>query len=433
MRNRFTNLGWAVTVVVAVLPIAIWLVFGQSDWSTNKLIVENMGKMAGLAGLSLFVWDVILSARLKIFGRLFMGLDNMYRAHHIIGCIALILLLVHPMLLTSRYLLSSPISAYEFLKPSFEAPYRFLGSVTLASFAAIMLATLYLHLRYERLVLLMRLLGVLVFLGGLHAILVGGSDISNIPLLQAYILGMLGLAAIVYVYRSLFHGSFAKKYQYKVVKNTQRGEISEIWLMSEGEGIKHLPGQFAFIKIHTNGVPLESHSFTISSGGSEAGLRFSIKRLGDFTNALTKVKVGDAVEVDGPYGSFSNQVVTSQRQVWVAGGIGITPFLSMANDLGDSQQRVDLYYSLQNESQAVYLPELQALAKRHANLRLLPFYSDKDGFLTADYIDAQSKNLDANTAYMVCGPPPMMKALRAQLRSRGVANKNIHTEEFSLL
>src|SRR5689334_8364337 len=104
MRNRFTNLGWLVTIIIAIIPVGLWLLTQPTQWGTAKLVVENLGKLAGLSGLSLFAWSVILSARLKVFGRLFMGLDNMYRAHHLIGCMALILLLIHPMLLTTRYL-----------------------------------------------------------------------------------------------------------------------------------------------------------------------------------------------------------------------------------------------------------------------------------------------------------------------------------------
>jgi predicted ferric reductase len=431
MRNRFTNLGWTVTIAVAIVPVLLWLLTQPTQWDTAKLIVENLGKLAGLAGLALFAWSVILSARLKIFGRLFMGLDNMYRAHHIIGCLAIILLLIHPMLLTERYLLSSPISAYEFLKPSFESPYRFLGEFTLTIFVALMIIVLYVKISQRRLITIMRLMGVLVFLGGIHAIFVGGSDVNALPLLQIYILSLLFVAAVVYLYRSIFHKSFAKFYNFSVSAIQHKGDIIELHMSPKDKMIDYLPGQFAFIKLEASGLLGESHPFTISQSPGTNQLRFSIKQLGDYTNALSEVKKGQSVKIDAPYGSFSNKVVTAKRQIWVAGGIGITPFLAMAGAL-ESGQQIDLYYSLKTKAEAVYLDELQTAAAAHSNLRLLPHFSDQSGFLTADTIYAQSKSLD-NAVFMVCGPPPMMKALRAQLRSRGVANKHIHTEEFSLL
>lgn len=432
MRNRFTNLGWLVTIIVGVIPILIWLLTQQTDWHTNKLILENLGKLAGLAGLSLFAWSLILSARLKIFDKLFLGLDNMYRAHHIIGAVALILLLAHPILLTSRYLLSSPISAYEFLKPSFESPYRTLGQLTLDIMIVLMVISIYFGIKQKWFVYVMRILGVLVFLGAIHAIFVGGSDITSLWLLQLYIFGLVGVAAIVYIYRSIFHGSFSKRYSYKIDNISHKGDVIELHLTSKTEIPKQLPGQFAFIKMKLPGVLGESHPFTISSSPSQKSLRFSIKQLGDYTNALSEIKKGSDVMIDAPYGTFSNQVVTSNRQIWVAGGIGITPFLAMAGDLKDTDQKIELYYSVQKNGEDIYLSELLADAKNFLNLNIIPFYTEKDGFLTAEYIQKHSGNFTQDTAFLICGPPAMMKSLRSQLRNMGVSRKSIHTEEFKL-
>lgn len=430
MRNRFTNLGWFITLIIALVPILFALVGHPQPPETTKTLLENLGKLCGLAGFALFTWSVILSARLKVFGRLFMGLDNMYRAHHIIACVGLVLILFHPMFLTSRYLLSSLISAYEFVKPSFESPFRFLGEFTLACFMLLMLMVLFLKLQQKRLVLIMRIMGALVFLGFIHAYLVGGSDISSILPLQIYMFGLVGLAAFVYVYRSIFHGNLQKYHEYSIGTITHKGDIIELHLSSQQESIDYLPGQFAFFKPEAKGILGESHPFTISQAPTKNQLRFSIKQQGDFTNALSEFKPGQKVKIDAPYGSFSNRVVTNQRQVWVAGGIGVTPFLAMASALERSQQ-IDLYYSLKNKSEAVYLDELQKDANKVKGLKVIPHFADQGGFLTAETIFNQSTDL-SDAAFLICGPPAMMKALRSQLRSYGIPNKNIHTEEFSL-
>ena len=229
MRNRFTNFGWLLTVVIALTPVAIWLFTQSTDWSTSKLIFENLGKLAGLAGLSLFAWNVILSARLKIYDKLFLGLDNTYRAHHIIGCIAFILLLIHPMMLVMRYLIVSPISAYEFIKPNLASPYKILGTLTLSAMMLIMFLVLYVNVRYNRFIMLQRILGALLFLGGIHALFVGGSDINSLVGLQIYIIGLLLLCASVYLYHSIFHTGFHKFYDYKLYLATSKGYVTERW------------------------------------------------------------------------------------------------------------------------------------------------------------------------------------------------------------
>lgn len=430
MRNRFTNTGWLITIIIALIPVVISLALHHTVSTDAKVLLDNMGKLAGLAGISLFAWSVILSARLKILDRLFLGLDNTYRAHHIIGCIALILLLVHPMLLTGRYLLSSPTSAYEFIKPSLESPFRLIGELTLAFYILLMISVLYIKLSQKRLVLVMRLLGLLVFFGLIHALFVGGSDLTSIPLLEIYILGLVGIAAAVYIYRSLFHKHFSKFYNYVVWDVVHKGDIIELHLASEAEALSYLPGQFAFIQIRKSGVLRESHPFTISMAPFDNRLRFSIKQLGDYTIALSEVTKGQKIKVDGPYGTFSNKIIKNPRQIWIAGGIGVTPFLAMAEGLDNSQQ-IDLYYSVKTKNDAVYLDELRKDAKKHPNLRIIPFSTDKYGYLNADIILKNSKNID-KAMYMICGPTAMMKSLRQQLKAKGVSNKQIHTEEFAL-
>jgi predicted ferric reductase len=251
-------------------------------------------------------------------------------------------------------------------------------------------------------------------------------------LLQIYILGLIAVAAIVYIYRSLAHGNFAKRHAYTISNIIHKSDIIELHLSSNDPILKQKPGQFAFIKMSLPGFMGESHPFTISSQPDQAGLRFSIKQLGDYTSALNSLKPGAEIMIDAPYGTFSNQIIKAPRQIWVAGGIGITPFLAMAGTLQDTNQIIDLYYSVQTKDQAAYLNELQTDAKQYANLRLIPFYTDQNGYLTAEVIQKTSGQFDNQTVFLICGPPPMMKALRRQLRELGVANKAIHTEEFSL-
>ena len=436
MRNRYTNLGWLITILVAIIPVALWLAAMPSQWNTPKLIFDNIGRLAGLAGMSLFAWNVILSARLKIYNKLFMGLDNTYRAHHIIGSLAYILLLIHPVAIAYRYFLSSPMAAFEFLKPSFASPFSALGSITLFSMSALMLVTLYMNVKYERFVLAQRLLGLLLFFGAIHAIFVGSSDLginSGLLALQAYIFGLIILAGVVYVYRSIFHGNFSKYYQYSLASVTSFGDIYELKLTPIGKPMAYLPGQFAFIKAEADGVLGQSHPFSMSGASTDTGepaIKFGIKSLGDYTKLMAEAKVGLKIKVDGPYGTFSNKVILNRRQIWVAGGIGITPFVAMAEALDDSQ-RVDLYYSTKTAQEAAYLPKLKQIARFKTNLTIIPFTANTNGFLTADYIFKTSSDL-TGAIFMICGPQLMMTNLKEQLKAMGVINKNINTEEFYL-
>lgn len=432
MRNRYTNLGWLVTLLIALIPIVLWQIAIPTPWDTPKNIAENIGRLAGLSGMALFAWNVILSARLKIYNKLFMGLDNTYRAHHIIGSSAFILLLIHPVFITYRYFLSSPISAYEFIKPNLASPFRLLGTIALALMMIFMIITLYINVKYEWFVMTQRLLGLVLFIGGVHAVFVGGSSLrGSVMSLTVYFGILMALAAIVYIYRSIFHGNFHKYFNYRIDRVDQRGnETYDLVLKPMDKPLDYKPGQFAFIKIETEGLLGQVHPFSMSSSPSDKYLSFGIKNLGEYTEELGEVKESLTVKVDGPYGTFSNLVVKNKRQIWVAGGIGVTPFLAMAKSLGKDQE-VDLYYSVKSANEAVYLKDLKELAKIKENLKVIEYSTDKQGYINADYIYKTSKDLD-DANFMICGPGTMMKALKSQLKAKGVPKRNINTEEFNL-
>lgn len=433
-RRKYFNLGGAITILIAITPVLLWLIAMPLDWGGAQNIFQSLGKLTGLAGMALFAWAVILSARFKIYNRMFHGLDNTYRAHHNIGSLAFILLLLHPLFLTIRYFLISPNSAYEFLKPNLLSPFRALGSIALFAMVLAIIITLYVKVSYKLFILAQRTLGLILFLGAIHAVFVGGSSLgfnsNGILSLQIYFGILIAIALIVYVYRSIFHGNFAKFYDYKLDDIRKSGSIYEIVLNPIGDKLNFVPGQYAFIKQDSKGLLGESHPFSMSSTPNDNKLRFGIKALGDFTSALESAEIGSVFKIDGPYGTFSNKVVKNPRQIWIAGGIGVTPFVSMAKSADETQQ-VDLYYALKTSHDAFYLSELEAIDKQKTNFKLIPYFEDKDGFLSADVIFNKSKNLeDAN--FMICGPSAMMKTIKKQLRQKGVKSKNINTEEFNL-
>ena len=433
MRNRYTNFGWLVTVIVGIIPALLWFTATQMQWGSASQIFDNISRLAGLSGMALFAWNVILSARLKIYNKLFMGLDNTYRAHHVIGSVAFILLLIHPLAVTMSYFLVSPLSAYEFLLPNLSKPFLIIGWITVFCMAFLMLVTLFIKVKYELFVMAQRLLGLLLFVGSLHAVFIGSNDLGingGLVNLQAYIFVLIILAGVVYGYRSIYHGNFSKYYDYVLDDVISVGDVYEIRLSPSGNPMPYLPGQFAFIKIQATGVLGQTHPFSISSDTNVPQLSFGIKSLGDYTKLLANAKKGIKIKIDGPYGTFSNKIVANHRQIWVASGIGITPFLAMAKSLG-GEQNVDLYYSTKTTQEAVYLPFLINLANRKINLKIIPFNTSTQGFLTADYIFNKSHQL-SNANFMICGSPGMMASLKLQLKNKGVIRKNINTEEFNL-
>ncbi len=430
MKYRYNSLGWLLTFVIALLPIGLWFGFHPSPLvlTTTSEKIDVVAKLAALAGVSLFAWEIILSARTRWLNKAFFGLDKLYKAHHLIGGWVLLLLMLHAGLISTRYAMISLTSGYEFLKPHGDWPIL-AGEAAMILMVGLLIITFYLFVSYERFVLVMRLLGAVFLLAVYHVLFNKATDLSKITPLRVYLLVLMTIAVALYIYRSLFHGRTTKQFHYKVAAINPQGQVNEVVLSPQGRPLRHYAGQFAFVQFDSAGVPKQQHPFTISSGSNEKQLRFSIKNLGDFTSTMKNLKVGDPVTLEGPYGQFSYSKMKNHHQIWIAGGIGITPFLSMARSL-ESNYSIDLFYSVKDPSEAIFLDELKKYSSRN-NFRLHLINSSKEGFLTADRI---VKETDVNTKVeiLLCGPVPMMKSLRGQLKAKGYQDKQIHSEEFSL-
>jgi len=162
--------------------------------------------------------------------------------------------------------------------------------------ALAIIVTLYIKVSYKFFILAQRLLGLILFVGAIHAVFVGGSNLgfsgNGILSLQIYFAVLIAMALIVYVYRSIFHGNFAKFYEYKLDDIRKSGSIYEIVLSPIGDKLNFVPGQYAFIKQDSKGLLGESHPFSMSSSPDESKLKFGIKALGDFTADLEGAEKG---------------------------------------------------------------------------------------------------------------------------------------------
>src|SRR5262249_194321 len=143
----------------------------------------------------------------------------------------------------------------------------------------------------------------------------------------------------------------------------------------------------------------EWHPFTISSVPGDSSLSITVKSLGSYTGNMIKLLSGQSgvpAMVEGAYGRFSFRNFSNLNQIWVAGGIGITPFLSMAHDLGEGQCSVDLYYSVKTEAELIDIEKLRewVVDRPGQRLRVFPFVADKEkAFLTAELIQRTSGEL----------------------------------------
>lgn len=423
---------------IVLIPVIAWVQQApfEEARSSFPLFMKLLGQISGIIGAQLFSFALLLSARLKTMEFFFGGLDRMYSIHHRVGVIAFSFLAVHPLLLALRFLPDSFEDAMMFLLPSSATLAKNFGIISLLIMLTLLTLTFYgAKFSYPALKSAHRFLGLAFFLGLLHMFLIP-STISENMVIKFSCLGMASVGILAFVYRTLLGKFLVPRFVYSVSHVSKRGEgVTEILLSPVKQAMSHLPGQFAMLSfVNAKGISQEEHPFTISSSDKSGKIRFSIKSLGDYTSLLSSLTEGVKANIEGPFGEFSYVHGTSS-QIWVAGGIGVTPFVSMAEDLLGKDSiayTIDFFYSVRSEKDAVYQETFSKLATKHPNFTFHLMPSDVSGFVTGEGIVKEVTDAVERDFY-ICGPPLMMSALTDQLIAVKVPKHAIHTERFALL
>jgi len=289
---------------------------------------------------------------------------------------------------------------------------------------------------YQRWLSLHRLTGLFVIAGLIHGVLVD-PVLGHAPVLRAWYVVVATIGTIAYLYRELLHPLIRRRWQHDYTVeavNRLSGTIGEVLLAPAAQPIPFVAGQFVFVRFGGSAA-WEPHPFTISSAPQERLLRLSIKALGDHTQRLIDtLQPGAPARVGLAFGLFDYRR-GGRAQVWIAGGIGITPFRSWVRAFPTDEPLafdIDVFYTVHDEDEAVFLDDLRTAAARHATFRPHVTYSGSDGALTIEQVAAVCHgSLTERTIYM-CGPSRMTAGFQRALRQRGVPSHHIHFEHFDL-
>ena len=171
--------------------------------------------------------------------------------------------------------------------------------------------------------------------------------------------------------------------------------------------MEYLPGQWFYVKLDEN----LKHHFTISSSPTEDFLQFTTKfrEESDYKKALWQKKVGDELEINGPFGGFTLDEKDATPRLFIAGGIGITPFRSMIKYISDKQVTLPLalLYSVKNKNEGAFVKYLDELRIKNYELRTIE--TEKEGRLDKEKIEKHCPDWKERT-WWICGPPAMVEA-----------------------
>jgi predicted ferric reductase len=420
------HLGNIAIFVVAAVNVILWLARLPVDPTGQfNYIPQVTAEILSSTALVLMSCSLVLANRPRLLEPFFGGLDRMYITHKNIAILALALLTGHFAIVPegpAAFVLGRVLGAIAFFGIG--------GSILLALAPRIPIAGRYVRLAYHDWKLLHRFVGVFFLIGMLH--LLNVHDIAKYAAAFAYFnfFGWVGVAA--YLYRELVAPFLGRKpFVVETVRKLNASTV-EVTLKPRAGLPAYRAGQFLFVHFEGDKVLSEAHPFTISSAPAEGSLRVSIKASGDWTRHLyANLKPGAAARVEAGYGMF-NYKTGGPTQVWIAGGIGITPFLSWVRDLSaEPEQDIHFYYSVRSELDALFWDEMAAAAAKYPRLRATLNVSSRDGSLTADKIVAASGVDCAKAHVYLCGPLPMTEAFRDQFAARGAPNDHLHYEEFN--
>lgn len=437
MRLKLAFAAIAALVVTMWLASIDWALMSGGFWSVRGLLVP----LTGILAIAFMAVAILLAARPVQVESALGGLDKFYRLHKWLGIAVVIMAVLHWLvekapkwLVELGWLAPRQRVAGAAAAPRPFADYRDLAA-DLGEWAFYLLLVLtalalWRRLPYHLFFKTHRPMALLFLVLTFHAVVLTPASYWSGPIgvLMIVLLGAAAVAAGLSIV-----GRIGKSHRFT-------GEVTDFHLHQGNSvldvGVKlktawpgHAAGQFAFLKF---AGAEQAHPFTISSGWANTGrLAFSIKGIGDYTRRLpTIITVGQAITVEGPYGRFDFGSAKGS-QLWIAGGVGITPFIARmeAIALSGQPQDVDLIYSTGAPDDG-FIDEVRRAADA-AGVRLHIVDTGKDGLVDLAKLALLTPDWRAADVWF-CGPSKFGDSLYQAMHAAGLPTHRFHRELFEM-
>ncbi|VFU10206.1 ferredoxin reductase family protein [Methylocella tundrae] len=442
---------WGALILLTVLwLVAEPLVF----WPANFFALRaSMVQYSGVIAMACMCVAMILALRPRWPESWLGGLDKMYRLHKWFGIAGLVMAVIHwlwvkgPKWAVGFGWLVRPAHGPRFI-PGSHAPEFFttlrgpagdLGEWAFYAAALLIVLALVQHFPYRLFYKTHRLLAVAYVALAFHAVVLMKFSYwtSPVGLVMALLLAYGALAAVIVLLRRVganrqVEGRIASIQYYAGVRALE----TQIDVPRGWPG--HKPGQFAFA---TSDASEGAHPYTIASSWNEDKPRitFITKELGDHTRRLrTMLRVGQVMKIEGPYGCFTFDDDCS-RQIWIGGGIGITPFIARMKHIalgpdgslsGPRAQEIELFHTTADYDEEA-MSKLRADA-RASHVRLHVLLDASHGRLSGERIRALVPDWPKASIWF-CGPSSFGEALRRDFAAHGFSvTQRFHQELFAM-
>lgn len=430
----------AAAVLSPALPLVLYF---SGNWY-SFFHSYSLGMAFGLASCSYFLNALVLSGRIRLFDRLF-GHDRVLIFHGWMSLAALTFAAAHfffkyyytftlgvqTLLGAGAFLVFASVIAVTVIFMIDGLPTRF-GPIR--RLRALVAGRRWLD--YSCLKRFHNFASLAALLASVHVLL--ASSTLEITLRTWVMAAWAGAAIAVYLYHKVIRLAVLRS-RAQAVREVLRLAEDVVELKITG-GRRALAGwkagQFAYFRFLSKTCGFEEHPFTVASAPGAETLSIVVKKLGDYTARLGGVEPGTKVLTDGPYGVFTPRKEEFPH-LFIAGGIGITPFLSIVADwdrLGLAGP-LTLLWSMRRRTDLIYGGFLDEVCRRHPLFRFVPVFSREEPGkrrIDAEMLDTAIPLPDRRkVSVYLCGPDAFRKAVTERLIALGVPGGRVHFERFS--
>ncbi len=429
-------LGVALYAALVLLPLVLMLAPSRP---TGRTFLREFSVALAFGGMAMLGLQVLITARFRRLKAPF-GIDAVYHFHRTISFVSLALVFAHPLLLIVDD--RSTLALFNVFASPVRARLAVLALGALVTIVVLSSFRRPLGLSYETWRRSHGVLALLMLCAAVaHVELVGYH--VNSPLKRELWLAYPALWIAVLAWTRVFKPARMLRQPWTVTSvREERGRAWTLSLASATTEMRFDPGQFVWLHLGSSPFAMAEHPFSVASSAERPGsLEVTIKELGDFTSGVGLTPSGQVAYVDGPYGQFSVDRHAADEYVFIVGGVGITPVMSMLRTLADRSDRrpLTLIYGAATLDDMTFREELEQLTES-LSLELVlvpaeppPGWGDEHGRVDEALLRRHAPSALSRAEFFVCGPEPMMQAVSAGLRRIGVHPSQIRYEMFGLV
>jgi predicted ferric reductase len=427
-----------------IVGVAGLWVFGSSQLLFEGLpdALLSIGRLLGLLATFFALTQFMLMGRIAWIERSF-GLDRLAVFHRINGYLAITLILLHPAFIIASYsILSGQNYIAQYLSTVQDTPYGWFAFISQVLFIAVVASSIYIarrRMKFETWYYVHLMVYAAIVLVPFHQF-VSSPELAGSTFGRYFWLSLYGfVAANILVWRFALPVINFFRFNFRVTDVVaETPTTTSVYIKADRLSRLNIkPGQFVLVRILTPKLFLQEHPFSVSLLPGDDTLRLTIRKVGDYTTEIADLKPGARVVVSGPFGRFTKEVAVTSKRLFIAGGVGITPIRTMAEEAVARGTDSVIVYASRAPEDTPLKSELDELSKSE-HLKVLYVFSDvPDDFkgLKGRVDGAMIKELVPDFAerdVYICGPPPMMSALVSDLSARNLTPNQLHYERFSL-